>query len=92
MTKLRGVGVGLVFLLGCAVGGMAGRIAVPPASAQQMATGSRWEYFCFDATDPGRITLKANEAGAQGWEMVTGAMAMSGMLSDAAWCFKRPKL
>jgi hypothetical protein len=86
MTKLRGVGVGLVFLVGCAVGGAASRFAVPPASAQQAATGTRWEYFCFDPVGNPRadqVAPKANQAGAEGWELVAVG-------PNDNWCFKRP--
>jgi hypothetical protein len=85
MTSLRGAGVGLVFLVGCAVGGAASRFAVPSASAQQAATMTRWEYFCVEGFDP---TEKANQAGSQGWEMV----AVGGGAHNGTWCFKRPKL
>ena len=69
MTKLRGVGVGLVFLVGFAVGGATGRFSVPPASAQQAATVTRWEYFVIDReVDIDSAVRKANEAGLQGWE------------------------
>ena len=84
MAKLRGVGVGLVFLVGCAVGGAASRFAVPPASAQQAASGTRLEYFCFDETLAPSVMHKANPAGAQGWELVAAA--------GTTWCFKRPRL
>ena len=84
MTKLRGVGVGLVFLVGCAVGGAASRYAVPPASAEQAATMTRWQYFCIDTFDP---TEEANRAGREGWEMV----AVGGGAPNATWCFKRAR-
>ena len=89
MTKLRGVGVGVVFLVGCAVGGAAGRFVVPPASAQQAATGTRWEYFCFDETAASDVMAKANPAGLQGWDMVAAGTRYGSALT---WCFKRPKL
>lgn len=87
MTKLRGVGVGMVFLVGCAVGGAAGRFVVPPANAQQTSV-TRWEYFCFEEYRTDNILPKANAAGAKGWEMV-GA---DGGGNSGSWCFKRPKL
>jgi hypothetical protein len=85
MTKLRGVGVVMVFLVGCAVGGAASRFAVPPASAQQAASGRQWEHFCINASDPREA---ASRAGWEGWEMVT---AGGGGSSPLWWCFKRPK-
>lgn len=88
MTKFRGVGVGLVFVVGCGVGGAAGRFVVPPASAQQAATLTRWEYLCIEEYGATAIMEKANPAGAQGWEMVGG----DGAGVQTSWCFKRPKL
>jgi len=85
MTKLRGVGVGTVFLVGCAVGGAAGRFVVPPASAQQAATLTRWEYLCFEQSVD--VASRANEAGALGWELAAASGAAS-----KVWCFKRPKV
>jgi hypothetical protein len=88
MSKLRGVGVGLVFLLGCAVGGAAGQLVAPPASAQQAATLTRWEYSCFEENRANDVAPKANALGVQFWEMA--AVQSQGMMST--WCFKRPRL
>jgi uncharacterized lipoprotein YajG len=92
MTKLRGLGVAAVFFAGCAIGGASARFVVPPASAQQAATLTKWEYTCFDvrgAPEVAEIQTKSNAAGLQGWEM-------SGVYNyvDAysVWCFKRPKM
>jgi hypothetical protein len=86
MINFRSVGIGLVFLVGCAVGGAASRFVVPPASAQQAATQTRWEYFCFFNNErPEAVAESANRAGSQGWEMVT-----SGSQFTTTWCFKRP--
>jgi hypothetical protein len=87
MTKLRGVGVGVVFLVGCAVGGASGRFIVPPASAQQ-ASVTRWEYFCFEESRAEGVSEKIAPAGAQGWELVT-AGSRGGVL---VWCLKRPRM
>ena len=73
-----------VFLVGCAVGGASARFVVPPASAQQAATLTKWEYTC--VTSQGLITPEqANPLGAQGWELAV--VEIPGL-----WCFKRPKL
>src|SRR5262245_27029376 len=85
MGKFRGVGIEMVFLVGCAVGGASSRFVVPPANAQQAANTTRWEYFCIDGFNP---TEKANQAGAQGWEMV----AVGGGQPNATWCFKRQRM
>jgi hypothetical protein len=86
MSKLRGVGVGLVFLAGCAVGGAANRLAVPTASAQQAATLTRWEYSTVEFDSNHETTLrKANEAGLQGWEAFAHG-------DSGRWYMRRPKL
>jgi hypothetical protein len=91
----RSVEIGLVFVAGCAVGGASARFVVPPASAQQAATLTKWEYMCFvpeashmyDGTVAKGVKT-SNASGSQGWEMVGGVAAAEG----TAWCFKRPKL
>jgi hypothetical protein len=88
MTKLRGLVIGVVFLVGCAVGGAAGRFVVPSASAQQAATLTKWEYLCFDEGEGQQVAVKATQAGGQGWEMVT----VGGRPQNWTWCFKRPRL
>jgi len=85
---IRSFGVAAVFLAGCAVGGASARFVVPAASAQQAATLTKWEYFCFKQdtsfADPKDIGPRSNRAGLEGWEMVN---AIEGL-----WCFKRPKM
>jgi hypothetical protein len=88
MTK-RALGVGLVFLLGCGVGGVSSQLVVPKANAQQAATLSRWEVHCVpirdslgaEAQTAGRV---GNKLGAEGWEPA--------MANDQVWCWKRPKM
>ena len=91
----RSLGIALVFITGCAVGGASARFVVPPASAQQATSLTKWEYMCFvpEATHMFDGTVangvkSANASGVQGWEMVGGVSAAEG----GAWCFKRPKL
>ena len=93
MRGTRSVGLGAVFLIGCAVGGAASsRFVAPPARAGTNPT--RWEHYCLYG-DKG-VTAKANELGAEGWEMVAGAGAGTGSTITAEmefiWCFKREKL
>lgn len=76
----------LVFLIGCAVGGAASHLAVPPARAQ---TTPKWEYFCFAEAATGDIMAEANEAGLQGWEMVGSSGTTP--YSPITWCFKRQR-
>jgi hypothetical protein len=73
----------VVFLVGCATGGVASQFVVPPAKASASATS--WEYFCADtdANDMADVSGKLNEAGKQGWELVT----MNA--SNGFYCFKR---
>jgi len=84
---MKRIGVAAVFLVGCAVGGVSSRLAVPKASAEQAATLSKWEIFC---TEDSWSDLKAAlpKAGAEGWELVSHTR--EGTLGTA--CFKRPKL
>jgi hypothetical protein len=91
MTKR--IGVVLVFLLGCATGGVSSQIAVPRVSAQEPASGRpRWEHTCRTHGDMGPTAL-ANQLGADGWELV--AIRSRSPRTDAdddIYCFKRPKL
>ncbi len=89
MTKhVRAIGIAAVFLVGCAVGGASARFVVPPANAQQHATLTKWEYFCINEVHAENITPKANQLGAQYWELVAAA----GPPRSELWCFKRPAL
>jgi len=86
----RSLGIGIVFIAGCAFGGASARFVVPPASAQQAATLTKWEYMCFDGGGDAKIVQgQAQAAGAQGWEVAGVASASNGY---ATWCFKRPKM
>jgi hypothetical protein len=89
MTKQITVGLGLLFAfgVGCGAGVGASSLVVPPASAQQRAMASRWEYTCFDEYGAKDIGPKANQLGQQYWEM---AAAGSAGPRDLTWCFKRP--
>jgi hypothetical protein len=87
----RSLGVALVFVAGCAVGGASARFVVPSASAQQAATLTKWEYMCFGGEiRVDEVEVKAKAAGAQGWEMA-GSLAPPSS-DGSSWCFKRPKL
>jgi hypothetical protein len=91
----RGLGAIVVFLAGCATGGVASRL-IPPASAQQQTAVNAgqfaapvfayWDHLCFEAGNSYEdVTAMAREAGVKGWELV-------GTLSypSAGLCFKRP--
>lgn len=85
-----------LFLVGAFVlGFVASQWLVPPAQAQDEGPPRfvlmRWEYLCIDKLDRARL----NQAGLQGWELVTGAPRGSGNAftqsqETMVWCFKRP--
>ena len=90
--NVRGFGVALVFLVGCAVGGVSSQAVVPRASAQQQATLTRWEYTCrvpFEANE--KVTQLANRFGDEGWELITVRSVGREPELDVL-CFKRQKL
>jgi hypothetical protein len=85
--------VGVVFLVGCGVGGVSSQFVVPKASAEQEAKLLAWEYKCVmqeyrwtDTTETADTTEKANRLGAARWE----AFAIDS--KEKMWCFKRPKM
>lgn len=88
----RTLGVAAVFLVGCAVGGASSQLVVPKASAQQAATLTKWETFCW-LGDWDALTPVAKKASAEGWELTSHtfqADVRDGV--DATACFKRPKM
>lgn len=60
--------IALVFVLGCATGGVASKFVVPPARAGTNPT--RWEYVCTNV-GADALTQRVNELGQQGWELAT---------------------
>jgi hypothetical protein len=89
MGTTRSVFVGMVFLIGCAVGGISSQLVVPQVRAGTNPT--RWEYHCVEGSE--EIVAHSNKMGAQGWEMTAGAGAGSGAgigsEREFIWCFKR---
>ena len=75
---MMGVGLALGLAIGCA----AAPFVVPPARAG--TNPQKWEYSCFDDFGAESVGSKANQMGAQGWEMAAAAGGKS------TWCFKRP--
>ncbi len=87
MTRLRELGIGAVFLVGCVVGG-ASRFVVPSAGAEQAASLTKWEYLCYWKNSFDDVVDRANQVGAEGWEMVGSGQGVGTL---GTWCFKRPK-
>jgi len=62
--------IAVVFIIGCATGGVAAQLVVPPARAG--TTPTRWEYQCLSiGAKGGRMTSTLNQLGAEGWELVS---------------------
>ena len=67
--------IAIVFVVGCATGGVAAQLGVPPVRAG--AAPTRWEYHCATMeTERGEeMTPNLNKFGAQGWELASMAPA-----------------
>jgi hypothetical protein len=62
--------IAIVFVVGCATGGVAAQLVVPPVRAGTSPT--RWEYECVVADrDAEDVTATLNKLGTQGWELVS---------------------
>lgn len=86
--------VAVIFLIGCATGGVASQLAVPAARAGSAAP--RWEYYCAQVQ---RVSAQQlNTYGAEGWELVSlfpshleRELVSKDLGADEfAYCFKRP--
>jgi hypothetical protein len=60
--------IAVVFVIGCATGGVAAQLVVPPVRAGTSPT--RWEYPCASAREEARAQEDLNKLGAEGWELV----------------------
>ena len=86
---------GLLFVLGCAVGGAASQLAVAPSRADNPP--ARWEYLCTQASPtPTSLTTHLNQMTGQGWDLVSTSPAHlergtgAGAATDAfVFCFRR---
>ena len=63
--------IAIVFIVGCATGGIAAQFVVPPVRAGTSPT--RWEYQCARVGDDA-ATSTLNKLGAQGWELASMAL------------------
>jgi hypothetical protein len=92
MRATKSVSLGIVFLVGCAVGGASSHFVAPPARAAA-PNPATWEHYCIRGSSG--ISDKANKLGAEGWEMAAaaGAGAGDGVLKEMefVFCFKRPR-
>ncbi len=90
----RPFALSIMFIIGCATGGVASQLVVPPVRAGTNPT--RWEYFCA-GTKPDTMAQDLNKLGSQGWELATSfvshydALPQSGPLTADffGFCFKR---
>ena len=85
--------IALVFVIGCATGGVASKLVVPPARAGTNPT--RWEYLC--AENSMLLSSDMTRSGAEGWELVSAVPVHQDretgntLRADGfVYCFKRP--
>jgi hypothetical protein len=81
--------IAIVFIVGCATGGVAAQLVVPPVRAGTSPT--RWEYKCAeveDVDDRGGLTTPLDEFGDKGWELVS--LLKKQWLNMYLACAKRP--
>lgn len=83
----------VIFVLGCATGGAASQLMIPPVHAQSSAP--RWEYLCLEGS---QVTSAAmTKAGAAGWDLVSMVSTHQDLESGVTYesnnlvaCYKRP--
>jgi hypothetical protein len=86
------VWLAVIFIIGCATGGVASQLVVPPVRAGTNPT--RWEYLCAETTSD--LTTQLSKFGPQGWELVSmfpvhqTSMFGSTDADHFAFCLKRP--
>jgi hypothetical protein len=63
--------IAIVFIVGCATGGVAAQLVVPPVRAGTSPT--RWEYQCVAGAGvhTEEVTATLNKLGAAGWELAS---------------------
>jgi hypothetical protein len=81
--------IAIVFVVGCATGGVAAQLVVPPVRAGTSPT--RWEYQCAVAdSEDNAVVPTLNKLGAEGWELVnTAPHGTSGYVRSYLLCAKR---
>lgn len=98
LKKWSGFGLGLsisiAYLIGCATARLTeepsarAQYAPPPQHGPAGPPVRAWAYVCTEGYNAETITQRANDLGAQGWEMVAAANARH---APGLWCFKRPR-
>jgi hypothetical protein len=92
----------IMFLVGCITAHVASELVIPPAKAGTNPT--KWEYVCHRHEGGNlatKLTEASNQAGSQGWEMVSASYGIGAMgdpaplksekvVSGSIVCFKRP--
>jgi hypothetical protein len=65
--------IAIIFLIGCATGGVASQLVAPVVPAARAGTTpTRWEYHCSTVgPGPDAVTIDLNAGGGQGWELVS---------------------
>lgn len=89
--KHRGF-IAIIFVIGCATGGVTSQLVIPTARAG--TTPTHWEHFC-GRVGTGSLTTHLNAAGAEGWELVSIAPARqetsfgNTTVAEITFCAKR---
>ena len=84
--------IAVIFIIGCATGGVASKLVVSPVRAGTNPT--RWEYLCAETTSD--LTTQMSKFGQEGWELAsmfpvhqTGSFG-SLDADHFGYCLKRP--
>jgi hypothetical protein len=85
--KQHGV-IAVIFVIGCAAGGVASQMVIPPVRAGTNPT--RWEYLCAESTS--NLNGYLAKPGAEGWELVSvfSVEQVNETSKRLAYCLKRP--
>jgi hypothetical protein len=82
--------IAIMFVVGCATGGVAAQLVVPPIRAG--TTPTRWEYQCAKVWAERGMTSGLNKLGAAGWELVSvvpATMPGGSSVDEYMLCAKR---
>jgi hypothetical protein len=76
----------VLFLVGCVAGAAGSQLIAPSARAGGNPT--RWEYFCVQGSNDQRAMGALNDAGSNGFELVSATFVSE--FNQANYCMKRP--